>query len=76
MTRSCYICMSVIINFPHKGLRKFYESGDQSKLPANQVPRIRLMLTRLDAAIEARMMDVPGYNLHQLKGDMIGYWVS
>jgi proteic killer suppression protein len=64
----------MVVTFRHKGLRLFYEKGDPSKLPAGQVSKIRLILTRLDAASEVRVMDVPGYGLHPLKGDMAGFW--
>lgn len=64
----------MIVSFRHKGLKLFYEKGDESRLPAAHVPKIRLILTRLDAATDARMMDAPGYALHPLKGDMFGYW--
>ena len=64
----------MIVSFRHKGLKAFYEKGDSSKLRAAHVPRIRRILTRLDAATEARIMDVPGYGLHPLKGDVAGYW--
>ena len=40
----------MIETIPHKGLRLFYEHDDGSKLPAEMLPRIRLILTALDAA--------------------------
>jgi proteic killer suppression protein len=70
---SLYI-YQMIVSFRHKGLKSYYERGDESKLPSKYISKIRLILTRLDAATEPRMMDVPGYGLHLLKGDMTGFW--
>lgn len=33
-----------------------------------------MQLARLNAATEPKMMDVAGYDLHELKGDMAGTW--
>ena len=62
------------MSFQHKGLKLFYEKGDASKLQAQHVSKIRLILTRLDAATTPEMMNVAGYNLHSLTGDLKGFW--
>ena len=36
--------------------------------------KIARILARLDVAMEASDMDLPGYRLHLLKGDLAGYW--
>ena len=64
----------MIVSFRHKGLRLFYEKGDTSKLQPQHVSKIRLILTRLDAARSPEELNVPGYGLHQLKGDLSGFW--
>ncbi|SJZ72391.1 type II toxin-antitoxin system RelE/ParE family toxin [Sediminibacterium ginsengisoli] len=64
----------MIVSFRHKGLRLYYEKGDASKLPARHVPKIRLILTRLDAASKPEELNVPGYNLHLLTGNLNGFW--
>lgn len=64
----------MIGNIQHKGLKRFYEKGDASKLQAQHVSKIRLILTRLGAAAIPDEMNVPGYGLHQLKGDLKGFW--
>ena len=64
----------MIGNIQHKGLKRFYEKGDASKVQAQHVSKIRLILTRLDAAATPDEMNVPGYGLHQLKGDLKGFW--
>lgn len=64
----------MIISFKHKGLKLFYEKGDASKLQPQHVSKIRLILTRLDAARTPEELNVPGYGLHQLNGDLKNFW--
>jgi proteic killer suppression protein len=64
----------MIVSFRHKGLRLYYEKGDASKLQAQHLTKIRLILTRLDAVSKPEEMNVPGYNLHLLRGDLKGFW--
>ena len=62
----------MIVSFQHKGLKLFYHKDDSSKLPAAQVEKIRLILTRLDAATRPEIMRVPGNKFHELSGDRKG----
>ena len=64
----------MIRSFRHKGLQRFYEKGSQSGILAKHVPRLRLMLSRLDDATVFRDMDASGWKLHALKGSMKGHW--
>ena len=48
--------------------------GDARRIPAALVPRIRRILSDLDAAVQARDVDLPGYRLHQLTGNRRGQW--
>ncbi|MDP4250105.1 MAG: type II toxin-antitoxin system RelE/ParE family toxin [Bacteroidota bacterium] len=64
----------MIAGFRHKGLKLFYDKGNASKLQPQHVVKIRLILTRLDAATSPGDMNVPGYGLHQLAGDWAGFW--
>jgi len=38
------------------------------------VDKLRDILARLDAASAAADMDLPGFRLHPLKGDLKGFW--
>jgi proteic killer suppression protein len=51
-----------------------YEDDDRSKLRPDLVDKIVLMLGRLDAAVTIEDMDVPGFGLHRLSGDLKGFW--
>lgn len=64
----------MIVSFKHTGLKLYYEKGDASKLQPQHVTKIRLILTRLDAAKRPEELNIPGYGLHQLKGDMKDFW--
>lgn len=58
----------------HKGLKRYYEKGDAKKLPTTMVARLRLILADLDAAEKPQDLNLPGYRLHRLKGDLKGFW--
>ncbi len=60
--------------FRHRGLKRFYERGEQNRLPADQIERIEVVLDDLDAATQPHDMDLPGNRLHRLKGQRRGHW--
>ena len=60
----------MILNFKHKGLEHYARKGDRSKLPSTLIPKIKLILTRLDAIQIPEQMNQPGYNFHSLKGEL------
>jgi proteic killer suppression protein len=64
----------VIRSFRHRGLRRLYQNGDASKVQAEQAGRIADVLAHLDRAQRPTDLDLPGYRLHPLKGDMKGLW--
>jgi proteic killer suppression protein len=63
----------LIKSYRHKSLRKFHESGETKGIKAQQIKRIQIILTRLEAAADASDMDLPGLRLHPLKGEMKGF---
>jgi proteic killer suppression protein len=64
----------MIKTFRHKGLRRLYETGGTSGVQTSHVKRLRLQLTALDTAQIIEDMDIPGFQLHPLKGEMRGRW--
>ncbi len=62
------------IEIAHKGLLAFFERGDARRIPASLAPRIRRILSDLDAAVQPGDMKLPGYRLHPLTGDRRGQW--
>ena len=66
--------MIIIRSFRHKGLKRLYEEDDRRGVVAEHVTKLRNILARLDAAYSVEDMNLPGFKLHQLKGDLSGFW--
>lgn len=64
----------MIKSFKHKGLRLFFETGSTKGIQAKHSVKLRLQLGALDTAIEIDDLDIPGYQLHPLKGSRKGTW--
>ena len=64
----------MIRSFRHKGLRGFFLDGSTAGINAQQSKKIALILRQLDMAAAIEDMDVPGFGLHPLKGDLRGFW--
>lgn len=64
----------VIQGFRHKGLRRLHATGSTQGIDPSHARRLRRILASLDAATEPRELDLPGYRLHALKGNMKGHW--
>jgi len=65
----------MIESIAHKGFRLLWEKNDTSKLPAEQIEKIKRILSALNTAktLEPLRM-MPGYKLHPLTGDLKGFW--
>ena len=64
----------MIASFRHKGLKLLFEKGDRRRVRADQVDKIERVLARLEEATEIGNMNLPGFRLHRLKGDLAGQW--
>jgi proteic killer suppression protein len=64
----------MIVGFRHKGLKLLFDKGDRRRIPPDQVAKIERILARLEEAVEVENMDLPGFRLHPLKGDLAGFW--
>jgi proteic killer suppression protein len=64
----------MIESFRHKGLRRFYEHGDRSKLPSHMTERIGIILAALDVARMIDDLKRPSFRLRPLKGALKGFW--
>jgi proteic killer suppression protein len=59
----------------HKGLRRFMEANDPAGLPAQNLERIRNMVSFLQEISEAdEARSIPSWRTHQLTGDRKGSW--
>ena len=64
----------MIKSFKHKGLEQFFNKNIKKALDVRDIARITRILDRLDTAIIVKDMDIPGWNLHELKGNRKGTW--
>lgn len=64
----------MIQSFKHRGLKNLYAKGSPRGLRADQAEKIARILARLDEAVTITEMDLPGFRLHPLKGDLRGFW--
>ena len=64
----------MITSFRHKGLKRFYETGSTAGIQPAHRNRLRLQLAALDTAASIEDMNVPGFNLHPLKGQRKSIW--
>lgn len=74
MTRGTLRCRLVIKSFKHRGLKRLYEQEDRSGVRADQLAVVEDILLRLDGARVPQALNLPGYRLHPLKGDLKGFW--
>lgn len=64
----------MIQSFKHKGLKRLFERNGRSRIGADILQRVENILSALDAADTPQALDLPGYRLHQLRGDRAGFW--
>jgi toxin HigB-1 len=59
----------------HKALARYIATGETKGLAPELIPRLRRMLTALQAADDLSSLEtVPGWRLHPLKGNMKEFW--
>ena len=64
----------MIQNFEHKGLKQLFEKGTKSGVISQHLRRLKLILALLETGDTIEDMDLPGLNLHELKGKRKGTW--
>ena len=64
----------MIRSIRHKGLKRLYEDDDPRGVNAEHITKLRDILARLSAARAVADMDLPGFRLHPLKGELKGFW--
>lgn len=64
----------MIKRFRHKGLESLFLTGGTKGVDAQLAAKLRRMLLRLNDGPLPHAMSLPGYRLHQLKGDRKGSW--
>ena len=64
----------MIRSIRHRGLKRLYEKGDPSRIDPRLRDKVQRALTALEAAGAPEDMDLPGYVLHLLTGNLRGFW--
>lgn len=64
----------MIRRFRHRGLKRLFERGDTAQVRADIREKIENILFVLDSATGPENMDLPGFRLHPLKGELRGFW--
>ena len=64
----------MIRSFRHASLERFYLTGSKAGIRPPRAIKMRRQLTLLNTAKDEKRMNVPGWNLHQLKGPLANHW--
>jgi proteic killer suppression protein len=64
----------MIKTFRHKGLREFFEAGSTRGIQHAHAGKLGRQLLRLNAATAPQDMNIAGWRLHALSGQMAGHW--
>ena len=64
----------MIKSFRHKGIQQFFETGSKAGISSEHEAKLARQLMLLNAARGPLEMDVAGWKLHQLKGELAEHW--
>lgn len=64
----------MIKTWQHKGLQQFFETGRKSGIKTEHATRLKIILQRLNAAIQPEDMNTPGMRFHRLMGGLKGFY--
>lgn len=64
----------MIKSFAHKGLQVFFENGSKAGIQPQHAPKLQRLLARLDMSRAPEDMNVPGWRLHPIAGDLAGHY--
>lgn len=64
----------MIKSFRHRGLKALYEGERAARVAASHVAKLERILTALDHSTGPRGMELPGFRLHALRGELKGHF--
>jgi proteic killer suppression protein len=64
----------MIKSFLHKGLEAFFLTASKAGIRPDHATKLRRQLVRLDDAESAQDMNIPGWKLHPLHGELEGHF--
>ena len=64
----------MIRSFKHRGMKRLFERDDRSGIRPDLLESVEDIIGRLNQATTPQALNLPGYRLHPLKGDLDGFW--
>ncbi len=64
----------MIESFRHKGLKRLFEKGKSKGVRPDHVEKVENILFVLSRARKPDDMNLPGFRLHRLKGNLKDFW--
>ena len=64
----------MIKSFRHKGLKVFFETGSTRGINPQHANKLKRQLSKLDEATKPESMNIPGWDIHPLHGDLKEHW--
>lgn len=64
----------MIVSIRHKGLLRYYEKGDGSRLPGQYLRKINRIFDQLEALTTDEDIKQIGQGIHKLTGNMAEFW--
>lgn len=64
----------MIRSFRHAGLEKFFDTGSKAGIQPAHARKLAIQLATLNIAQKPEQMNVPGWDLHPLKGTLADHW--
>jgi len=63
----------MILSFKHRGLERFFREGSKAGIQPAHATKIGRLLSTLNQARRVDNMNIPGWDLHPLKGELKGH---
>ena len=64
----------MIKSFRHSGIERFYETGSKAGIQPKHADKLSVQLFALNRAKSEKDMNAPGWDLHPLRGELLGHW--
>ncbi|MBK6596365.1 MAG: type II toxin-antitoxin system RelE/ParE family toxin [Burkholderiales bacterium] len=64
----------MIRSFVHKGVEAFFLSGSKAGIQPVHAGKLARQLAHLNQAASPEDMNIPGWRMHELSGNLEGHW--
>ncbi len=64
----------MIVSFKHRGLKALYDGRTARRVAPTHVQKLRDILAVLDRSRRPQDVNIPGFRLHPLKGELRGHY--